>query len=93
MSKALPQQLAVVDESYSTNRTGPRLEAYEHYLDTIEAGQAFEIPIIKSTKGKNIPQFGVNIKAINKLYAPKVFKKKRKINKSGAEVLRVFRVA
>lgn len=92
MSNALPQ-FKVVDAAHTSNRTGPRVEVFDSVLKSIDVDKAFDVPTVTNGKNKIVPKYGVNIKAINTLYAPKVFRKKRVRNDAGEEVLRVFRTA
>jgi len=77
----------VKDVAYTSNRNGPKLDAFP--LATMQIGQCFDIPLRKDARGKMTPEKGINIKSANATFFPRQFKKK-KIEAEG--VVRVFRV-
>lgn len=92
MSEA-PPVFAVIEATYESKRTGPRLDVFEPAISNVKPGQAFDIPTFENAKKKRIPKFGFNVKAANELYAPKRFKKARVRNAAGEDVLRVYCLA
>lgn len=77
-------------QEWADNRNGPRLDKFP--LEALEVNDFFDIPVKVNAKGKVVPERGFNLKAANELHAPKVFKKKRRADESGDDVLRVQRV-
>lgn len=79
---------------WQDGRHGPRLDQFG--LERLNINQCIDVPCKINSKGKVVPERGVNIKAANELFAPKVFKKKRLTTKddegNDLEVVRVQRV-
>lgn len=96
------------DATITDRRYGAKTDAFADLLSKMEVGQSFAIPcrprtITRGGKTKTVssPERGFNLKAVNRDFAPKVFRKKRvsegqPIGDTGrrepCDAIRVFRV-